>query len=595
MKKTLVLIAFLLVCFFGFGQSGRHYVIRYQTQNDTVVLDTQAVNGIHIDAYGQNLTHENGTVWSALTDLDTVYIYREDFENGLFTINANGDQVRFSSGNLYYDGSGFQFEANQWDFESSYNPSHVSHFCWSSNIEEAISGSDEWLEGSFNDVFFTDQSGFTVNGQTGWHTLGFYEWHYLLEERNVNGQTGWEHTCAWATVNGVNGLIIFCDGYVGQITGLTSIPEGCVFLPAAGRRNGYAYDVGSVGYYWSSSPSLEYEAWRLYFCSDYIYDYHDLRYYGQSVRLVCSAEDLPNMNTPIVTTSQVTNITSTTAIGGGNVIDEGSSSVTERGICWGLSSNPTVDGQHSSCGTGTGNFTISMTGLTANTNYYVRAYATNSVGTAYGDEISFETGAEPQDDWVDLGLPSGLLWAVRNVGASSPEDYGDYFAWAEIQPKSVYNWNTYIYTCGDYDDLTKYCNDSYYGCNGYADNLTVLHASDDAATVNWGSDWRIPTEEEWEELLNHCISVWTMQNGVSGRCFIGSNGNSLFLPAAGYRWGDDLNQVGNFGIYWSSSLGTSRPSNAWYCDFSSGGIGTNILYDRINGHSVRAVRSARQK
>lgn len=279
MKKTLVLIAFLLVCFFGFGQSGRHYVIRYQTQNDTVVLNTQAVNGIHIDALGQELTHEDGTVWSALTDLDTVYIYRE---------------------------------------------------------------------------------------------------------------------------------------------------------------------------------------------------------------------------------------------------------------------------------------------------------------------------AEPQGDWVDLGLPSGLLWATRNVGASSPEDYGDYFAWAETQPKSYYDWDTYTYTCGDYDDLTKYCNDSDYGCNGYTDNLTILQAGDDAATANWGSGWRTPTYEEWWELLDHCTSTWTTQNGVKGRCFTGPNGNTLFLPATGCRWLDRLINAGLVGLYWLSSLNTACPIDAWYCGFDSGGSYMRYL-TREYGRSVRAVRSSRQK
>ena len=279
MKKTLVLIAFLLVCFFGFGQSGRHYVIRYQTQNDTVVLNTQAVNGIHIDALGQDLTHEDGTVWSALTDLDTVYIYR---------------------------------------------------------VEE-------------------------------------------------------EH------------------------------------------------------------------------------------------------------------------------------------------------------------------------------------------------------------NWVDLGLPSGLLWTTRNVGASSPEDYGDYFAWAETQPKSYYDWSTYTYTCGDWDDVTKYCNDSYFGCNGYTDNLTILQAGDDAATANWGSGWRTPTTGEWEELLSHCTSVWTTQNGVYGRRFTGPNGNTLFLPAAGYRWCGNLYIAGSVGYYWSSSLNTDYPNNAWYCNFYSGYCNMYGYGYRSYGHSVRAVRSARQK
>ena len=104
-----------------------------------------------------------------------------------------------------------------------------------------------------------------------------------------------------------------------------------------------------------------------------------------------------------------------------------------------------------------------------------------------GYEIqNYSSPNEPQGDWVDLGLPSGLLWATRNVGANSPEDYGNYFAWAETSPKSVYDWDTYIYTCGNWGDLTKYCDNSNYGCNGFTDNLTILQPGDDAATANYG-------------------------------------------------------------------------------------------------------------
>ena len=230
---------------------------------------------------------------------------------------------------------------------------------------------------------------------------------------------------------------------------------------------------------------------------------------------------------------------------------------------------------------------------------------------AYGQDLTHEDGtvwsaltdldtvyiyreAEPQGDWVDLGLPSGLLWATRNVGASSPEDYGDYFAWAETQPKSYYDWDTYTYTCSDYDDLTKYCNDSYYGCDGYTDNLTILQAGDDAATANWGKGCRTPTREEWEELIDHCTSVWTTQNGVNGRRFTGPNGNTLFLPAAGFRWDDHLYVAGRYGCYWSSLLYTDCPNGAWRGYFNSGYSGLYSDY-RYSGHSVRAVRSARQK
>ena len=194
------------------------------------------------------------------------------------------------------------------------------------------------------------------------------------------------------------------------------------------------------------------------------------------------------------------------------------------------------------------------------------------------------------EDWVDLGLPSGLLWATRNVGATSPEDYGDYFAWGETTTKSVYDWTTYIYCNGARAQLTKYCNNSDYGYNGFTDNLTILQPGDDAATANYGG--RTPTKEEWQELLNNTTSQWTTLNGVNGRLFTASNGNSLFLPAAGGRRDSSLYYAGGDGYYWSSSLTTDYPYRAWIFNFDSDG---QRMYDgsgRGSGRSVRAVRSA---
>ena len=196
--------------------------------------------------------------------------------------------------------------------------------------------------------------------------------------------------------------------------------------------------------------------------------------------------------------------------------------------------------------------------------------------------------------YVDLGLPSGLLWATCNVGADNPGDYGDYFAWGETQPKGYYDWSTYQYangtSCED-PQLTKYCNYSNYGYNGFTDNLTTLLPGDDAATANWGSGWRMPTKAEWEELLGNTTVTWATQNGVNGRLFSASNGNSLFLPAAGYRSNSYLNGAGSRGFYWSSSLYTDYPGYAWILYFNSDYCYVGY-YCRDNGLSVRAVRSS---
>ena len=194
-------------------------------------------------------------------------------------------------------------------------------------------------------------------------------------------------------------------------------------------------------------------------------------------------------------------------------------------------------------------------------------------------------------EYVDLGLPSGTLWATCNIGATTPEGYGDYFAWGETLPKSnttIYFWITYQYCNGCFDELTKYCNNSSFGYNGFTDNLTTLLPEDDAATANWGSGWRMPTYEEWLELINNTPHQWTTLNGVNGMLFT-ANGNSLFLPAVDYRWGGELYNAGSSGYYWSRSLYTDTPYGAWYLYFGSDDCYMPYC-SRCYGFSVRPVR-----
>ena len=192
--------------------------------------------------------------------------------------------------------------------------------------------------------------------------------------------------------------------------------------------------------------------------------------------------------------------------------------------------------------------------------------------------------------YVDLGLPSGLLWATCNLGATNPEDYGDYYAWGETATRTTYDWSTYAYG-SDWNQLTKYCNKSRYGLDGFTDNLTTLEPTDDAATAVLGNGARIPTKAEWQELLDNTTPEWTTVNNVYGRKFTASNGNSLFLPAAGYRGGSSLNYDGTYGYYWSASLFESYPYLAWSMGFSSGSQDVYNDGYRSYGRSVRAVRS----
>ena len=142
---------------------------------------------------------------------------------------------------------------------------------------------------------------------------------------------------------------------------------------------------------------------------------------------------------------------------------------------------------------------------------------------------------------VDLGLPSGTKWACCNVGASTPEDYGNYYAWGETKPKSTYSWDTYPYY--NSEENVVYLPGDFAGTQY------------DAATVNWGSPWRTPSKEQIKELVNNCTFTWITQNGVKGGKITGKNGNSIFLPAAGSRVEGKLWRRGRCGSYWSSAIG----------------------------------------
>ncbi len=194
---------------------------------------------------------------------------------------------------------------------------------------------------------------------------------------------------------------------------------------------------------------------------------------------------------------------------------------------------------------------------------------------------------------VDLGLPSGLKWASCNVGATTPEESGGYYAWGEITPKqNYYMWTTYKYAYGS--KLTKYCYDAQCGDSGFTDKKTTLDSWDDAAHMNWGGAWRMPTNAEWEELIENCTWTWTTQNSVNGyRVTSKANSNSIFLPAAGYCDFSNLypDEFASVGYYWSSSLYQaqfSTPYNAYSTHFDSDRMHC-LSYPRNGGLSVRAV------
>lgn len=192
-------------------------------------------------------------------------------------------------------------------------------------------------------------------------------------------------------------------------------------------------------------------------------------------------------------------------------------------------------------------------------------------------------------EYVDLGLPSGTLWATCNIGAETVEEFGDYFAWGETEPKELYDWKSYQYGRFIHEryELNKYCTVSAYGFNGFVDNLTVMEPDDDVARTCWGEGWRMPTIGEWEELFLNTTGVWTTLNDVKGWRCTASNGNSLFLPAAGYWWDDTFNA--DLGLYWSRTINKEFPYRAWGFHFNCDSSHLCGSSDRNRGQTVRAV------
>ena len=375
-----------------------------------------------------------------------------------------------------------------------------------------------------------------------WRTPTHEEWSELIDGC----------TWSWITLNGMNGYKV-----TGKKEGFTN---NSIFLPAAGYRSSSThYNYTTHAYYQSSSlytgdPN---ESWRMYFHSTGKSVGHTgNRYTGYSVRPVYGKI---TQKAPTVTTIAATQVKDQSALVGGKVTSNGYAKITEYGVVYSTSPNPTTSDNKLLIENGIGLFVDMLEGLPSHTTYYYRAFATNQHGTSYGAEESFTTssynivetsGSENGYAYVDLGL--SVMWATMNVGATAPEESGHYYAWGETEPKASYSWKTYKWCNGTSDVMTKYNTDPE---KGSVDNITTLEAADDAATVNWGGQWRTPTRVEWTELRDSCIWVSTIVNGVKGNRITSKiNGNSIFLPAAGYMSGKTLSSVGYTGYCRSSSL-----------------------------------------
>lgn len=265
------------------------------------------------------------------------------------------------------------------------------------------------------------------------------------------------------------------------------------------------------------------------------------------------------------------NVRSRLTLGGGSY------SQLEVGLCWSSTNElPTVNDRAASTNELDDENCYEVK-ITSSGIIHYRAYVKIDGVAHYGAVKSVEN-IIPVGEAVDLGL--SVKWASFNVGATSPEDYGWYLAWGETEPQSNYSWSTYFDSVnGSSSNFTKYA----------TNKKTQLDPEDDAAHVNWGGDWRMPTKTEQDELRTNCTWTWTTQNGVNGHKVTSKvNGNSIFLPAAGYRYGSSLADAVSYGYYWSSSLHSSDSSGAYYLGFYSSGVDWGGYY-RDSGHSVRAV------
>ena len=431
------------------------------------------------------------------------------------------------------------------------------YFAWGETQPKETYTSANYTKSGISAITAADDAA-TVNCGAAWQMPTKAEMEELFNSTYT--------TQEWTTENGITGVRI------------TSKANGnSIFLPATGYYSDYTYAMNTnySVYYWTSTrATYSANAYHLYGNKNST-PYVDAgsRYYGYSVRpvLVEKAVRLTSIELSqqslTIDTEESSQLTAT-------VLPANAETKT---LLWTTSDATvaTVDQSGRVTGVAAGTCTVICV---AQDGSALSATCTLTV-TPYMH--------------VDLGLPSGTLWASYNIGASKPEDYGDYFAWGETTGKADYSWSTYTYS-NEASRLTKYCTDKYYGLNGFVDNLTELELSDDAAYVNWGSQWRMPSREQFDELINseYTTTEWTTLNGVDGLLITSkTNSNSIFLPAAGGRYGTSSNDAGVKGSYWSRTLDTDEngPCYAWTLLFYSSKTITDY-YMRDEGRCVRPVR-----
>ncbi len=421
-----------------------------------------------------------------------------------------------------------------------------------------------------NTILDPEDDAATVNLGGNWRMPTMSEWHELI------------NNCTW-TKTTQNGKV----GYLG-ISKITGYTNQSIFLPAAGAYGGTTYyglfdgDEG-FGYYLTSllNPFEPCNALGsgFIFWSDYQGDsYFDeeiedefTRCVGVSVRPVYgSGAPAVQVESVSLDKSEITMVVGDTEALTATIQP---ALAIERTVFW-KSSNSSV----AEVDWYTGLVTAVGPGSAV-----ITARTLDGGKTASCEVTVTKTAKIPNA--VDLGLPSGILWADMNLGAARPEEAGYYYAWAETEPKTNYSWGTYKWCMGTETTLTKYCSDPEYGYQGFVDYRSDLEMEDNVLWEEFGSytSWSLPGSDNWEELYDECDWEWTTQNGRDGyKITSKNNGNSIFLPAAGVKAGTTLIDRGG---YWSYEYNRFFPSQA-YC------FG---LWDEHNGNTHYSFADYREQ
>ncbi|MBO4543550.1 MAG: hypothetical protein J5725_10270, partial [Bacteroidales bacterium] len=598
-----------------------------QIKNLTNPTDSMdAVNLRTVISILENMTHKYDSMMNEM--YKTIDSLRKNiYSIGVFSVSAT-DSILFSPGNLQWSatnggntatthtvaGNGtaagtWRFAPNQWDTIGANNGNisstytgWIDLFSWGTsgynnkypymtsttntdygNGNNNISGTNyDW--GVYNAIYNPKTQ--TTDAPGTWRTLTKDEWVYLLNTRPTVSSIRY----AKATVCGIVGLIIVPDNcsntyypltnvntsdatYTSNIIGASDWAKmenvGCVFLPATGYRYGTSVnEVDSSGNYWSTTYSNSDYAYNLNFLSSSLNPSHNSnRRNGKSVRLVRSVNEQQSMQViPTVTTMTASNITDTTAVSGGNITNDGGATITACGVCWSTSQNPTINDNHTTNGATTGSFTSNITGLTAGTTYYVRAYAINAVGTAYGNEVSFTTIATQSNAQFSVSAtqkvlfsPGNLQWSATNggntatshlivgngtaagtwrfapnqldtIGANNGNISSTYTGWIDLfgwGTSGYNNQNPYItslqYMGNDTNDITN----TYYDWGIY----NAIY-NPNTQTTDAPGTWRTLSKDEWTYLLNTRVTLSGIRyakanvHGVNGLIVVPDNWNT---------------------------------------------------------------------